>query len=87
MKLVKLRKVEIRKPYFDPNPNKTKTNNWEWRQGLFMIFVDTNDDEYIYMPTWKDVDMINKSRQIVEQINKEIYQNVQKLKGGKKNGT
>jgi len=49
---INLTRFEIRKPRWDPHPEKSKTNNHEWRQGLFGIF---DEEKYDWMP--KDVDI------------------------------
>lgn len=54
---IKMTKIEIRPPRWDPHPEKSKTNNSAWRQGLFPIF---NDGEFDWMPHFKDIDLMEK---------------------------
>ena len=70
--LLKFNRIEIRKPYFDPNPQKSTTQNHEWRQGLMVIFTDNNGREFIYMPKWADLEIINTGKGKVEIINKRL---------------
>ena len=72
IRVIKLKEIIIKKPDFDPHPEKSKTNNHEWRQGLFMIFTDEYGVEYHYMPKWDDVDKLNEMKDKVEMINKEL---------------
>lgn len=80
MKYLKLKKLEIKVPEYDPNPEKSKTNNHNWRVGLFIILTDYDGREYIYMPKWKDISLINQGKDTVEHINKELL----KTKNAKK---
>jgi hypothetical protein len=48
--------TEIRKPRYDPHPEKSQTNNSTWRQGFFVIF---NGGQYDYMPLWRDLDALS----------------------------
>lgn len=72
MKPIKFKRVEIRKPKWDSNPAKSKTNNHGWRQGLFIIFEDYNGNEFDYMPRWDELDAIMWNKDQVEKINKEL---------------
>jgi len=72
MKPIKFKRIEIRKPKWDSNPQKTTTNNHEWRKGLFIIFEDYDGNEYDFMPKWVDLDEINKGKEEVEQLNKRL---------------
>ena len=48
--------IEIRSPRWDPHPEKSRTENWKWRQGLFPIF---ENGKYDWMPLFKDVDKMD----------------------------
>jgi len=72
---LKFKRFEVRTPFFDPNPDKTTTNNHEWRQGLFMVFEWIGDEEkreFYYMPKWEEVQELVKKSKEVEQKNKEL---------------
>lgn len=66
------KKFEIRKPRYDPNPEKSKTNNSKWRVGLFIIFEDYQGNEYDYMPKWDECAELNRMKDIVEELNKDL---------------
>ena len=72
MKPLKFKRVEIRRPRYDPNPHKSVTNNSGWRVGLFIVFEDYDGEEFDYMPKWKEVEELNKRRVEVEKVNKEL---------------
>ena len=72
MKPLKFKRVEIRKPRYDPHPESSKTNNSDWRVGLFVVFEDYHGNEYDYMPKWAEVNEIDNGRVAVEQQNKEL---------------
>lgn len=78
---LKFKRFEIRKPRYNPNPQKSKTNNHNWRQGLFIIFEDYNGNEYDVMPTWAFADELNQFREKVENINKVLAQKFNKMDG------
>jgi len=71
-KFLRLLRVEIRKPIFDLHPEKSTTNNSEWRQGFFLIFKDNYGNEYDWMPKYSELDEINLKRVEIEEINKEL---------------
>jgi len=60
-KTIKMTDIEIRAPRWDPHPEKSQTQNWNWRQGLFPIF---EDGEYDWMPLFRD---INTMKALLEQ--------------------
>lgn len=70
-KIIKFERVEFKKPDFDPNPHKSKTNNHAWRIGMFIIFKDREGNEYSYMPKWQDLKTFNDKSFEIEIINKE----------------
>lgn len=78
MKPVKFKRFEIRRPKWDPHPEKSTTNNSVWRQGLFLVFEDYEGNEFDYMPLWDDLELLNLKRQEVELINKKIAREVAK---------
>lgn len=85
MKPLKYVRCEIRKPRYDPHPDKSTTQNSEWRQGLFLIFEDYDGKEYDYMPTWKQLSEILDGRATVEKINQRLaFKNRKRvsMKGG-----
>lgn len=72
MKPLKIKRIEIRKPRYDPNPEKSKTDNHDWRVGLFLVFEDYNGNEYDYMPKWNELDLVNERKYRVEELNREL---------------
>lgn len=71
--ILKVVKVEMRKPDFDPNPQKSTTDNHEWRQGLIVTLKDARTGtEYLYMPKWADLEAINSMKSVVEDANKQL---------------
>ncbi len=69
LKPIKFKRVEIRPPRYDPNPEKSKTNNSEWRQGFFVVFEDYNGEEYDYMPKWEHLAQMESGRKAIEELN------------------
>lgn len=69
---LKFKRIEIRRPKWDPNPEKSTTENHEWRQGLFVIFEDVQGVEYDYMPKWQELEAINSGRSEVESLNRRL---------------
>lgn len=69
---LKFKRVEIRKPRYDPHPEKSLTNNSEWRKGFFIIFEDYKGQEYDYMPKWEEIQTINNKKNEIELINKNL---------------
>lgn len=69
---IKFKRIEIRKPRYDPHPEKSLTNNSNWRQGLFIVFEDYNGNEFDYMPKWGEIALINEKKIEVEILNKEL---------------
>ena len=57
LETIKMTDIEIRKPRWDPHPEKSKTQNWKWRQGLFPIF---ENGKYDWMPLFKDIDEMTR---------------------------
>jgi hypothetical protein len=70
MEFLKFKRVEIRKPKCDPHPEKSSTNNHEWRKGLFIIFEDYNGQEFDWMPKWDEIATIEESRVNIDDLNK-----------------
>lgn len=62
-------RIEYRQPKWGHKEEKTKTNNKDWKMGLFMIFEDYQGNEYDYMPKWKEIDELKKSQYEIEIIN------------------
>jgi hypothetical protein len=54
---IEMTDIEIRAPRWDPHPEKSKTQNWGWRQGLFPIF---ENGKYDWMPKFGDIDTMNR---------------------------
>ena len=71
-KPLKFKRVEIRAPKWDPHPEKTTTENWDWRVGLFIIFEDYEGNEFDWMPTWRELEKIVEGRDAVERKNKKL---------------
>jgi len=72
IRVIKFKKSEIKKPDFDPHPEKSTTNNHAWRVGLIVTFVDHFGNEFEYMPKWDNLEEINKKKSEVEAINKRL---------------
>jgi hypothetical protein len=70
---IKFERVEIREPYFDPNPQKSKTNNQSWRKCLMIVFKTKDGDEFHYMPRWDELSTISQSKSAIETMNKQLY--------------
>ena len=70
--VIKFDRVELRKPFFDPNPQKSMTNNHAWRIGLFIVFKDSYGKESWYMPKYSEIDQLLQGKLKVEQINKDL---------------
>ena len=58
-------------PKYDPNPNKSKTNNHKWRKCLIIEFRDRKGNLYSWMPTNIEVNDMVIAKAEVEEINKE----------------
>lgn len=71
-RVIKVVDIEIKHPDFDPNPQKSTTNNHKWRQGLFVNFMDNMGNKYSWMPKWKHLEELVVMREKVEAINKEL---------------
>jgi len=69
---LKFKRMEIRKPRYDPHPEKSTTNNSEWRQGLFLIFEDYSGNEFDYMPQWEELSTLPRMKELIEDINKNL---------------
>ena len=76
MKPLKFVRLEIRKPRYDPHPEKSTTNNSDWRLGLFVIFEDYQGNQFDWMPKWDEVVELRGFREVAEQVNKEVCKNV-----------
>ena len=72
MKPIKFKRIEIRKPRYDPHPEKSTTNNSDWRMGLFIIFEDYNGIEFDYMPKWNEIEELIQKKGEIELINKQL---------------
>lgn len=72
MKALRFKRIEIRKPRYDPRSESSNTNNSVWRLGLFIIFEDYNGVEYDYMPKWSEVQELQRKKVEVEEANKEL---------------
>jgi hypothetical protein len=77
MKGIKFVRVEIRKPRTDPHPEKSTTNNSEWRKGLFIVFQDYNGNEFDWMPKWDDLISIDEAKKNIEELNKKLAKSVE----------
>ena len=75
---LKFERVEIRRPFFDPHPEKSTTNNHDWRQGLLVWFIDKDGKKFVWMPKWKEVENISTGKDVVEEVNKSILRTLNK---------
>jgi len=71
-KPIKFKRVEIRKPRYNSHPEKSKTDNSEWRKGFFVIFEDYNGEEYDYMPKWEHLAQMENGRKFIEELNSKL---------------
>ena len=69
---IKFKRIEIRKPRYDPHPEKSTTNNSAWRQGLFIIFENYNGVEMDWMPKWNELEEIKAGQKTIEDKNKDL---------------
>ena len=69
---LKFKRVEIRRPRYDPRPESSTTDNSDWRQGLFIIFEDYRGNIFDYMPKWSELAEIDIGKNQVELVNKEL---------------
>ncbi len=76
---IKFKRLELRRPRWDPNPKKSKTDNHDWRIGMFIIFEDYDGKEFDYMPTWKQLDDFNDYRKKAEERNKQLAREKREL--------
>lgn len=59
--------IEIKRPAWDPHPEKSETNNHEWRQCVVVSFPNCS---FQWIPTYRDIaDILLKLREC-ELINK-----------------
>lgn len=72
MKPITFVEIEIRQPRYDPNPEKSKTNNSAWRHGLFVIFKDYKGNIFDWMPKWDEIDNLKIMKDKVDYINSEL---------------
>lgn len=70
--------IQIRKPDWDPNPNKTTTNNHNWRKCVIVEFPSG----FKWIPTYKQLVQIYQALDKVERINREVAK--ANFSGGKK---
>lgn len=69
---LRLIEADICKPPYDVNPQKSTTNNHNWRECLILIFRDNYGNEFDFVPRWSEVEMINTKKAEVEERNKEL---------------
>ena len=65
-------RIEMRKPRYDPHPEKSTTQNSEWRKGLFIVFKDYRGRQFDWMPKWEELEKLIKGRADIEKLNKQI---------------
>jgi len=70
MKPIRFVRVEVRAPKWDPNPEKSKTNNHLWRKGLFFVFRDYDGNEFDFMPRWDELELMRVSEPFIEEVNR-----------------
>ena len=61
-------KITIDKPKWDPHPEKTKTENWNWRK---CVMIEFENQTFIWMPTYKQLVDITLALNECERINKQ----------------
>lgn len=59
--------VQIKKPDWDPHPEKTKTQNWEWRQCVIVTFPNC---AFKWLPTYRQLQEIREKLAACEKINR-----------------
>lgn len=72
VRVLKFSRFIIDKPFFDPNPNKSTTNNQTYRKVLIMVFLDHWGNEHFFMPRWADILELNTQSLQVEVLNKSL---------------
>ena len=73
MKPLRFKRVEIRQPRASSHkPELTTTNNKDWKQGLFIVFEDYDNNLYDWMPCWKELGIIEQQKETIEDINSSL---------------
>jgi len=62
-------KITIDKPDWDPNPEKTNTNNWNWRK---CVIVEFENQTFKWIPTYKQLAEIMLKLAECEQENRRL---------------
>ena len=60
-------KISIQKPDWDPHPEKSTTNNHEWRK---CVIVEFPNCDFKWIPTYKQIEDITKELILCEELNK-----------------
>lgn len=61
--------VKIGRPDWDPNPHKTQTDNWSWRQ---CVMVQFENQRFKWIPTYGQLAEIMNALVQAEKLNKEL---------------
>lgn len=72
MKPLIFKEVEIREPRWDNHPEKSTTDNKDWKQGMFVVFEDSDGNVFDWMPKWIELEKLFITRDNVEEINKNL---------------
>ena len=75
MKPINFKRIEIRKPRWNNNPNE-ETKNTEYHKCLFIVFEDYDGVEYDYMPRWDELKSLQESKNYIEDLNKKLAKEV-----------
>ena len=61
--------IKIDVPDWDPNPDKTTTNNHNWRKCVVVMFPNCS---FKWIPTYKQLDQIKDALEKCENLNKDL---------------
>jgi len=62
-------RINIKVPDWDPNPDKTTTNNHSWRRCVIVMFPNCS---FKWIPTYKQLEDIKRALNDCEILNKEL---------------
>jgi hypothetical protein len=65
--------ITIEKPEWDPNPEKTQTQNWDWRK---CVIVKFQNQDFKWIPTYKQLAEILMKLHECELMNKRLAMGV-----------
>lgn len=72
VKPIRFKGIEVRKPRYDPHPEKSTTDNSDWRQGCFVIFEDYQGETLDWMPRYEELAFLIEAMAATERKNKAL---------------